>query len=58
VGKDGRQKKATYPALYGVERSQRIAAELILEACAALEPFGAAAQRLREVAHYLVARTS
>jgi geranylgeranyl diphosphate synthase, type II len=58
VRKDGRQKKATYPALYGVERSQRIAEELVLEACAALEPFGDEAQRLREVAYYLVARTS
>jgi geranylgeranyl diphosphate synthase, type II len=58
VRKDGRQQKATYPALHGVERSQRIAAELILEACAALEPFGSGARRLREVAHYLVARTS
>jgi geranylgeranyl diphosphate synthase, type II len=58
VRKDGRQQKATYPALHGVERSQRIAADLILEACAALEPFGNGARRLREVAHYLVARTS
>jgi geranylgeranyl diphosphate synthase, type II len=58
VRKDGRQQKATYPALYGVERSQRIAGELILEACAALEPFGNRARRLREIAHYLIARTS
>jgi geranylgeranyl diphosphate synthase, type II len=58
VRKDGRQKKATYPALYGVERSQRIAAELIREACAALEPFGNGAHRLQEIAYYLVARTS
>jgi geranylgeranyl diphosphate synthase, type II len=58
VRKDGRQQKATYPALYGVEASQRIAAELIGEACGALEPFGARARRLCELAHYLVARTS
>jgi len=58
VRKDGRQRKATYPALYGVETSQRIAAELIVEACAALAPFGDGARRLQEVAHYLVARTS
>jgi geranylgeranyl diphosphate synthase type II len=59
VRKDGRQRKATYPALYGVERSQRIADELILEACAALEPFGDdATRRLEQVAHYLVSRTS
>ena len=58
VRKDGRQRKATYPALYGVERSQRIAAELIVEACAAVEPFGDGARRLQEIGHYLVARTS
>jgi len=58
VRKDGRQRKATYPALYGVETSQRIAAELIVEACAALASFGDGARRLQEVAHYLVARTS
>ena len=58
VRKDGRQRKATYPALYGVERSQRIAAELIVEACAAVEPFGDGARRLQEIGHYLVARAS
>ena len=58
VHKDGCQKKATYPALHGVEKSQRIAAELTRDACAALEPFGDRARRLRGIAEYLTARTS
>ncbi len=58
VHKDDRQKKATYPALYGVEESQRLAAELSRSACAALESYGDSAQRLREIADYLVTRTS
>jgi len=58
VRKDGRQQKVTYPALHGVEKSQRIAAQLIRDACGALEPFGDGARRLQDIAHYLVARTS
>jgi geranylgeranyl diphosphate synthase type II len=58
VHKDGRQKKATYPALHGVEKSQRMAAELTRDACAVLEPFGDRAYKLRDIAHYLIARTS
>src|SRR5437660_1553862 len=38
VGKDGSQQKATYPALHGVEESQRIAAGLVGEACHILDP--------------------
>jgi geranylgeranyl diphosphate synthase type II len=58
VHKDDRQKKATYPALHGVEKSQRIAAELIRDACGALEPFGERARRLQDIARYLIERTS
>jgi geranylgeranyl diphosphate synthase, type II len=58
VGKDGNQHKPTYPALYGVEESQRIAGELVNEACQAVAPYGERAQRLIELAHFLVARHS
>jgi geranylgeranyl diphosphate synthase type II len=57
VGKDRAQHKATYPALYGVERSLEIARHLVEEACNALSTFGGRAQRLEEIAHYLVERT-
>jgi geranylgeranyl diphosphate synthase type II len=58
VHKDGCQKKATYPALHGVEKSQRIAAKLIRDACGALQPFGGRARTLEDIAHYLIVRTS
>ena len=58
VGKDGNQQKATYPALHGVEESQRIAAGLVGEACHILDPYGSRALRLQEIAHFLLARRS
>jgi geranylgeranyl diphosphate synthase, type II len=58
VRKDGRQQKATYPGLHGVERSQEIAAGLVREACDVLAPYRARADHLREIAHYLIARKS
>ena len=58
AGKDREQRKATYPAFYGVEASRRKASELVREACESLEPYGARAQRLFELAHYLIERTS
>jgi geranylgeranyl diphosphate synthase type II len=56
VGKDGQQQKATYPAIHGLEESQRIASQLVREACAALEPYGDRAQTLHEIAHFLITR--
>jgi geranylgeranyl diphosphate synthase, type II len=58
VGKDGNQHKATYPALYGVEESQRIAERLVAEACRAVALYGERAQRLVEIAHFLIMRQS
>jgi geranylgeranyl diphosphate synthase, type II len=57
-GKDGREKKLTYPAFHGVEESARVAQRLIHEGIESLEFFGARAQRLREIAEYLIARSS
>ena len=58
AGKDQAQKKATYPALYGIEKSRAIAAELEATALAELDAFGARAVRLRQLAEFLVARRS
>jgi geranylgeranyl diphosphate synthase, type II len=58
VGKDDRQQKATYPALHGIGASRRIAADLVGEACAAVQPFGGRARRLEEIARFLIERTS
>ncbi len=56
AGKDLATEKATWPAVYGIEQSQRDAAQLIEEAFAALEPFGSRADGLKSVARYLVDR--
>lgn len=58
AGKDKEQHKATYPALYGVADSRRRAQELVAEACEALQRYGERAQRLQELAHVLVERSS
>ncbi len=57
-GKDDHQRKATYPALYGIEESRRKAALLIQQACESLEFYGKAAIRLQELAHFLIERTA
>lgn len=57
AGKDRQQHKATYPALYGLEESRRRASQLVEEACEAVRPYGDPAQRLQELARFLVERT-
>jgi geranylgeranyl diphosphate synthase type II len=56
AGKDAAVEKATYPALFGVERSMQMARDYVQEASAYLEPFGARADTLKELAHHLVER--
>jgi geranylgeranyl diphosphate synthase, type II len=58
AGKDQAQKKATYPALYGLEKSHQIATELAAKAMKELDGYGERASRLRELAEFLVARRS
>jgi geranylgeranyl diphosphate synthase type II len=58
AGKDQEQQKATYPALYGLEKSRSIAADLEARALEQIEPYGARADRLRQLARFLVARRS
>ena len=56
AGKDIAQKKATYPAIHGLQRSHEIANDLASKAIAELAPYGDRASRLREIAEYLVIR--
>jgi geranylgeranyl diphosphate synthase type II len=56
AGKDAAQQKATYPSLFGLERSHEIADQLSAKAIAELDVYGAKASRLREIAQYLVQR--
>jgi len=58
AGKDLAQQKATYPALYGLERSHQIANDLSAKAIAQLAPYADRATRLRQIADYLVHRRS
>ncbi len=56
AGKDAAQKKITFPAVYGIERSREMAEEERLAAHLALQPFDDRAQRLRELADLVVRR--
>jgi geranylgeranyl diphosphate synthase type II len=56
VGKDEQQHKATYPAIHGIEASQRMASQLVAEACEVLEAYGDRAQILQGIARYLLVR--
>jgi len=56
AGKDQATEKATWPAAFGIEQSQKDAARLIEEAFAALEPYNARAEGLKAVARFLVER--
>ena len=58
AGKDQAQQKATYPALYGIEKSRSIAAELEANALKELDCYGEKASQLRQLAQFLVARRS
>jgi geranylgeranyl diphosphate synthase type II len=57
AGKDTASIKATWPAVFGLERARHDAAEYIADAFQALAPFGTAAQPLESLARYLVDRT-
>jgi geranylgeranyl diphosphate synthase type II len=56
AGKDVAAKKATYPAVIGLEKSRVEAKRLTKRADAALAPLGSRADRLREIAGFLLAR--
>lgn len=56
AGKDIAQQKATYPAVFGLEQSHKIAEELSSKAISELDVYGAGAERLRAIAEFLVRR--
>jgi geranylgeranyl diphosphate synthase type II len=56
AGKDQAQQKATYPALFGLQKSHEFARELATRAMGALETFGPRAANLRELGEFLVLR--
>lgn len=58
AGKDVAQHKITFPAVYGLETSHRMAEEQRALAHEALRPFGEPARRLHELADLIVDRSS
>jgi geranylgeranyl diphosphate synthase, type II len=58
AGKDQAQQKATYPSLYGLEKSREIAADLSGRAARELDAYGDRAANLRCLGEFLVARRS
>ena len=58
AGKDEKVQKATYPALYGLEASQKKARELVDSALEDIRSFGDGADPLRQIAQYIISRTA
>jgi geranylgeranyl diphosphate synthase type II len=58
AGKDAAQQKITFPAVYGLETSHRMAEAECARAHAALQIFGDRAARLHELADLIVHRQS
>jgi geranylgeranyl diphosphate synthase type II len=56
AGKDAQQGKITFPAVYGLAESHRMAEEEAARARAALDGFGERAARLRQIADFIVCR--
>ena len=57
-GKDMAARKATYPALHGIAQSEARARQLVDEAIATISALGPAAHKLKEMASFIIARTS
>jgi farnesyl diphosphate synthase len=57
AGKDADHGKPTYVSLLGLAEAHRYAEELLADSSATLAPFGARANRLHELAQYIVRRS-
>ncbi|MBA2340065.1 MAG: polyprenyl synthetase family protein [Pyrinomonadaceae bacterium] len=57
-GKDARSQKATYPALYGIEKAHSLAERACEEACAHLDRIETPTPVLRSIARFVLARTT
>ena len=58
TGQDAARHKATYPALHGLEKSERLATRLIQDACTELRPLGRRGAVLEALARYLLHRSA
>ena len=57
IGSDVEKKKATYPALYGLDESKKKAERLVEEGISSLKVFGNKADPLREIGRFFLQRT-
>ncbi len=55
-GGDAQKRKQSYPAIVGVEESQRRCEQAVTRAIAALDDFGTEADELRSIAHFVMSR--
>ena len=55
-GSDVDANKPTYPAIVGMEDAKRMMMDLHQEALDSLTPFGDKAERLRQLAEYIISR--
>ena len=55
-GSDRDNNKLTYPAIYGMEASRKMAQRLIREAKAHISPFGPKGEILHQLADYMIER--
>ncbi len=57
IGSDIDKNKATYPAMFGMDKSKRMAEDLVNQANECLKDFDHSADPLREIARFFVVRT-
>ena len=58
AGSDAARGKATYPALFGLDKAKAMAAEAVATATASLDSFGDDAEPLRALARYIIHRSN
>ncbi len=56
AGADRARAKSTYPSLFGLAESRQMARSLVDEACGQLHSLGAKAERLRQLAEFVIER--
>jgi len=56
IGKDEKSKKATFPSIYGLEKSKIMAEKLITEAKTLLKPFGENAKMMKMLCDFILTR--
>lgn len=58
AGSDAKLGKATYPAIFGIDKSKKMADKAVADAMNAITDFGDEAEPLRELARYIIERNT